>query len=131
MEMLMKDADALLSFCFDYMPSSVEILEPDRVTMKNSEFTDFINDMLSRNISLNTSVLEMGERVNYYIKNTAVLLRNFIIVLLSSRPMTLKQVSQYLGVKEDNTLKVIEVLIKEGKVKKKGEQYSAVEKKNE
>ncbi len=130
-EMLMKNSDALLSFCFDYMPSSIEIIEPERIILKNSEFNGFINDMLSRTISLNTTVLEMQERANYYISNTAVLLRNFLVVLFSSRPMTLKQASQYLGIKEQDTLKVIDVLIKEGKVKKNQDKYIAVEKKNE
>jgi hypothetical protein len=128
MEMLMKDSQDLLNFCFDYLPSSVEIIEPERIIIKNSEFGDFINDLLSRTIALNTTVIEATDRSQFYIKNTAVLLRNFIVVLLSSKPMTLKQMAPYLGIKEDDVKKVVDVLINEKKVKKEGDLYKVIPK---
>jgi hypothetical protein len=128
MEILMKDPQVLLNFCFDYLPSSVEIIEPERLLIKNSEFGDFINDLLARTISLNTTVLETNERSQFFIKNTAVLLRNFIVVLLSSKPMSIKQMAPYLGIKEEDIKKVVDVLINEKKVKKEGELYKVIPK---
>lgn len=127
MELLIKDSLSLLSFCFDYMPSSVEIIEPEKIIVTNNEFGGFINDMLTRSHALNAGVLEMGERNKYYVKNTAILLRNFIVVLLSSKPMTIEKMSPYLGVKEEDIKKVIDVLLKEKKIKKEGNKYLAVE----
>jgi hypothetical protein len=131
LDMLMKGPEDLLAFCFDYMPSSVEIIEPEKIFIKNSDFSDFTNDMLSRSISLNTSYLEMQEKLNFYLANTAILLRNFIVVLLSSRPMTVKKMAPYLGIKESEVQQVVEVLVKEGKVKKDKDVYVAVPKKDE
>jgi hypothetical protein len=128
MEMLMKDTLVLLNFCFDYLPSSVEIVEPERVIVKNSEFGDFVNDLLARTIALNTTVIETNERSHFHIKNTAVLLRNFIVVLLSSKPMGIKQMAPYLGIREDDVKKVVDVLINEKKVKKEGDLYKAIPK---
>jgi glutamyl-tRNA reductase len=128
MEMLMKDTSLLLNFCFDYLPSSIEVIEPEKLIIKNSDFGDFMNDLLARTITLNTTVIQTTERNQFYVKNTAVLLRNFIVVLLSSKPMTIKQISPYLGVKEEDVKKVIDVLINEKKVKKDGEVYKVIPK---
>ncbi len=129
-EILFKNSLSLLSFCFDYMPSSLEIIEPEKTILKNNDFTGFINDMLSRSHTLNTTAIQMQDSNRFFIKNTAVLLRNFIIVLLSSKPMALKQLHSFMGVREQDIEKVLEVLIKEKKAKKEGELYSVVVKKD-
>ena len=38
----------LLNFCFDYMPSSIEILEPDKLDLESMELGGFLNDLLAR-----------------------------------------------------------------------------------
>jgi len=128
LEVLMKNSMALLAFCFDYMPSSVEIIEPGKILTNNNEFTGFVNDMLARSHALNSGVIELSEKNKFYVRNTAVLLRNFLVVLLSSKTMTIKQIHPYLGVQEEDIKKVLDVLIKEGKVKKQGEIYSVIPK---
>ncbi|MEK6904179.1 MAG: hypothetical protein AABW87_01150 [Nanoarchaeota archaeon] len=43
-----KDVNALLGFCFDFMPSSIEIIEPEELKMNISDLTDFANDLTAR-----------------------------------------------------------------------------------
>ncbi|NTV23934.1 MAG: hypothetical protein HGA85_06215 [Nanoarchaeota archaeon] len=116
LELLFKDSKALLDFCFDYMPTSVEILEPEELAIKNTEFTSFINDLQGRLHGLNNLAIQTRENNIFYIKTTAVLLRNFLIVLLSDKKMTIDEISPYMGVKKEDILKVIDVLVKEGKL---------------
>jgi len=40
--------DKFVGFCFDYMPSSVEILEPDEFKVESGKFTDVMNDLLAK-----------------------------------------------------------------------------------
>ena len=127
-EFLAKDPVALVAFCFSYMPGNVEILEPEMIEMPSNEFSGLLNDLQARSHALNTGVLELKEKNLHYVKNTAVLLRNFIVVLISSKPMTLKQMDAYMGVKEEDLLKVLDVLMKEKKIKKQGDIYSAIPK---
>lgn len=127
-EVLSKDSLSLLSLCFDYMPSSVEIIEPEKITLSSFDFSGFLNDMQARLHAVNTGVIELSEKNLFYIKNTAVLLRNFIVVLLSSKPMSVEKMQLYLGISKEDIDKVLGVLIKEGKVKKEGAMYFAVEK---
>ncbi len=128
LEVLIKKPIDLMSFCFDYMPASVEIIEPENVMLKAYDYSGFVNDMLARVHSLNTGVIQTRESNSFFIKNLAVLLRNFIVVLLSSKQMTAKELQALMGVKEEDIQKVLNVLEKEGKVKKKGEKYAAVAK---
>ncbi|MFW6233695.1 MAG: hypothetical protein ACOC3Z_03465, partial [Nanoarchaeota archaeon] len=43
-----KDVNQLISFCFDYMPSSVEIIDPEDFQMTSKHLTDLLNDLQSR-----------------------------------------------------------------------------------
>ena len=38
----------LINICFDYMPSSIEILEPKNITFAALDFVEFFNDILAR-----------------------------------------------------------------------------------
>ncbi len=43
-----KDINELVIFCFDFMPSSIEILSPQELNFKDIEMGNFLNDLLSR-----------------------------------------------------------------------------------
>lgn len=123
-ELLAKDTVTLLAFCFDYMPSSIEILAPERLVMSNSNLSGFLNDMQARLHAVNTGLVQLQEKNKFFIKNTAVLLRNFLVVLLSSKPMTIQQIHPFLGVKKEDIIKILNVLMQEEKVIKKDNLYS-------
>jgi len=38
----------LLNFCFDFMPSSVEILEPENLNLDVGKLSSFLNDLLAQ-----------------------------------------------------------------------------------
>ena len=122
-EIITEDVEGLLNFCFDYMPSSVEILEPETLYIKGNNLSDFINDLQARVLALNTGLLQLKDRNKFYIKNTAVLLRNFIVVLISGKPMSREMMLPYLGVKKEDIEKVLQILVNEGKIKKKNNLY--------
>ena len=47
-EIEFKDFYALTNFCFDFMPSSIEILEPVELKVPNQKANDALNDLLAR-----------------------------------------------------------------------------------
>ena len=48
LETLMKDTKRIVEFCFDYMPSSVEIIEPSNLNYSSNDFSDILNDLQAR-----------------------------------------------------------------------------------
>ena len=47
-EVSVEGLDNLIDFCFDFLPSSVDILDPDELKFNNTIANDFVNDMLAR-----------------------------------------------------------------------------------
>src|SRR3989338_7146257 len=45
LEIKTSQVDSLISFCFDYMPSVIEILEPKRLPISDLEISQFLNDL--------------------------------------------------------------------------------------
>ena len=45
LEIKFKDILELLDFCFEALPSSIEILSPENLSYKSNDFTDFLNDL--------------------------------------------------------------------------------------
>ena len=70
LEILAKDMPAILSLCFDYMPSSIEILEPEAIQINNSNLSGFLNDMQARLHAVNTSVIQLKESNRFFIKSS-------------------------------------------------------------
>ena len=48
LELVIKGTRKLISFCFEYMPSSLEILKPEHLIMRNAEISNFLNDLQAR-----------------------------------------------------------------------------------
>lgn len=48
LEMEAKNVQTLTGFCFDFMPSSLEILEPEEMQMQHHAVSDVLNDLLAR-----------------------------------------------------------------------------------
>jgi len=43
-----KDIASLTTFCFNYLPTSLEILEPENIRFEGHEFTAFVNDLIAK-----------------------------------------------------------------------------------
>ena len=47
-ELKFEDINSITIFCFEYLPSSIEILEPEEIKFQSGEMTGFLNDLLAR-----------------------------------------------------------------------------------
>lgn len=47
-ELQAESARKLMEICFDYMPSSIEIIEPAGIEIDTGDLSNFLNDLLSR-----------------------------------------------------------------------------------
>lgn len=64
-EIEFKDIDSIVEFCFNFMPSSIEILEPSNFKLEQRELTRIMNELLRRlhNYSMVISNLVMEKKV--------------------------------------------------------------------
>mgnify|MGYP001588610459 FL=1 len=47
-ELKLSNMDQLIDFCFDFMPSNVEILEPEELTLDSHLLAEYMNDLLAK-----------------------------------------------------------------------------------
>ena len=47
-ELKLADLDKLIDFCFDFLPSSVEIMEPEKIDLDSHKMAEFLNDLLAK-----------------------------------------------------------------------------------
>jgi len=48
LEIEFQNLDDIMQFCFTFMPSSLEILEPEKITINQKQLEDSLNDLLGR-----------------------------------------------------------------------------------
>lgn len=108
--------DDLISFCFDFMPSVVEILEPKELALKGEEVSIFLNDLQARLHQVDMVAKQM-KMENDVLKNSMTqLLRNNVLVLLGNRNLSSDALSTLTGVAKDKLEDFLDQLIDEGKI---------------
>ncbi len=84
-EMLTKTPSRIVDFCFDYMPSSIELLEPEDIKFNSHQFSNFFNDLQARLHSLDMLVKNLRAENKVLNDNAHFLLRNNILLSLKEK----------------------------------------------
>ena len=127
LEVIAKGLPKLINFCFEYMPSSIEILKPNSFTMANSELSGFLNDLQSRLHNVDMVIKQLRSENKFIKRNMNTLLQNTIVMLLKLNSLSLEQLSKLTGIEKGELQLFIDRLVKENKIQKDGEIYSIVE----
>jgi len=122
-EALAKNSSELAFFCFDYMPSSIEIIAPENIKYQKNDFANFLNDLQARLHRVDMALKQYKARNSILIKNSAKLLRNIILVILEKGPRTKKEIAVRIGLPEDKIENILNIMVNEKRIKKKGKNY--------
>jgi DNA repair exonuclease SbcCD ATPase subunit len=124
LEMEIEDVQNLIGFCFDYMPSVVEILNPSKIEMSDKGFSDFFSDLQARLHQVDMVAKQVKMENNSLKMNMGKLLRNYLTILLGKNALTLEQLSRFTGVTKDILGDYLDKLLDEGLVRMENEIYS-------
>ena len=106
----------LIDFCFDYMPSLIEILEPATLTLESQEVSSFLNDLQAKLHSVDMVAKQLKTENDSLKHNSAALLKNYVTILLRQQNLTSEQISNLTGVNQDKLEDYLDVLIDEGRI---------------
>jgi hypothetical protein len=123
LEIISEDLPTLIGFCFDYMPSSVEILAPENMKMSGREITHLINDLQAKLHSIDMTLKTTKTENEFLRRNMNTLIRNLVIVSLKHKPMSLDELSKLTGIKDDELKSFLATLIKLDKLKEDNSMY--------
>lgn len=116
LEINTEKVDDLISFCFDYMPSLIEIIEPEKLSLGALEISNFLNDLQAKLHSVDMIAKQLKTENDILKHNTGSLLKNYITVLLGQQNLTSEQLSKLTGVNKDRLEDYLDNLIDEGRV---------------
>lgn len=127
LEMLFRSIEVLTSFCFDYMPSSVEIIAPEKVSYVTRDVMAFLNDLQARLHTIDMKLKTVLQENTNLTHNAYTLLRNLILLSIRQGDKSVEELSEITGIKSEELIKFLDIFEKEeNKIKKEGGKYSAV-----
>lgn len=124
LELVVKGTKKLIGFCFEYMPSSLEVLKPEHLVMTNSELSNFLNDLQARLHSVDMIVKQLKAENDFLKLNMNAVLHNSILICLKVSKLDLGQLSQVTGVDKKELEIFAEKMVKENKIKKENGVYT-------
>jgi len=123
LEVEAKDTADLVWFCFDYMPSSVEIIEPENIMYDSHDFTNFLNDLQAKLHNVDMVIKNLSAENQVIKKNGVMLMKNILMLQIKMGIGDIKTLALNAGTPQEHAKKFCEALVKEGKIKKDGSKY--------
>ena len=127
-ELLVKDMQTLIALCFEYMPSSIEMIEPENMKITSQTAATFLNDLLAR-LHQTDMILKNKNAENTILKqNASALLQNIFKLSLKEKDKTIEEISKDVGIPTHQIQPFLDALIKQEKLEKKKDKYSYITK---
>jgi hypothetical protein len=123
LDMTFPDADTMVGFCFESMPSSIDIIEPQTVAFESGTLTGLINDMQARLHQVDMSYKMLLAEKNIIDRNAMHVLHNFVRHLVKGKPMTTQQLSPIVGLPPEQLEVFLAEMIKHNMLVKKGDAF--------
>ena len=123
-ELVAKSVYSLVGFCFDYMPSSIDIIKPETMAFESREFSNIINDLQAKLHNVDMVAKKMKNEADFLKKNLKVSLKNAVFMALGMKKSADKEeLAKLSGIDPSEIENFLEDLIKEGKIKKENMLY--------
>ncbi len=127
LEVRTKTLKDLVTFCFDYMPSLIEILEPEELSISDVNLSEFLSDLQNKLHSVDMIAKEMRMEHDSAVRNASIVLRNYILFLLANKSFASEEISKLTGVEQEKVEDFLDKLIDEKKVDLKEGKYFLVQ----
>jgi len=122
-DFMINDPVTLTAFCLQYMPASIEIIEPAEMKLTSNQTTTFFNDLQSRLHQLDMAAKKVKTEVIFLRKSINKLLTNYVRVLLGNRSLDADQLSTMIGMNKEALEDFLDNLIDNGKITMEGDLY--------
>jgi hypothetical protein len=119
-----KDMQSILDFALDYLPASIEIEEPEKITLKNTSASAIVNDFLVKLHQVDMVAKGLKQKNLILSKSVGILIQNAILILLNLGPKTKEEIGKYVGVRDEQLSTFLKMLKDDKKIAEKDGRYS-------
>lgn len=124
LELIFSNPQKIIDFCFDYMPSSVEVIEPEQLTFEARVLTNMLSDMQARMHAIDMKLKNLIAENKVLSKNAHLILRNNIMLSLKEKDKTLSEIAKNIGIPEEKTKIFLDAMIARKLIKRADDKYS-------
>ncbi len=124
LEIKFKDIAKLVEFCFDAMPSSIDIIEPAELAFDTKALTDLLNDLQARLHQVDMAFKAMQAEKQILDANAVMVFDNFIRYLLKAGEKKIEELSRLSGVRVEQLKKFLDELVEKKRIVQKEDVYS-------
>jgi hypothetical protein len=121
-EMLFENIQKLTWLCFNFMPSNIDIIAPENLKFKEKEFTNWLNDLISKLHEVSTEYRQTSSNEQALKRSLNTLIHNSIL-LACDKPRIAEDISKRIGIAEEQLMPFFDSLIKNNKLEKKGDEF--------
>jgi hypothetical protein len=126
LEVWVKDIYKVVEFCFDALPSSVEIIEPESIKLESRELAGLLNDLQAKLHKMDLAIKSLKGTNIILDKNANNLLRNIILLSLKENTKKITEISKDVGIIDKHLQPFIDKMVEEGNLKKEGDKYRRI-----
>ncbi|MFP4522996.1 MAG: hypothetical protein ACOCQQ_00090 [Candidatus Nanoarchaeia archaeon] len=123
MEVLVPTVDKLTWLAINFSPASIELIEPEKITLQQKEISNWVNDFLAKLHEIGIMQKSMQSQQEGLVRNFNAMTRNAIILCLNE-PRDAEYIAKKIGMQASHAEKFLEALIKENKIKKDKTKYA-------
>jgi hypothetical protein len=128
-ELLVKDLLTLSWLSFNFLPASIEIKAPSKITIKDKELTDFMGDLISQLHETNKRLVAVNSSNMGMLRSINGLIRNAVLIALNQEEKTPAELAKKIGIQTKEIDELLAAMIKEKTIEKQGTKYRALVKK--
>lgn len=128
LEIDFEDMQEIQDFCLNNMPSSVEVIAPDEITMPASEATSLFTDLAGHIHQVDMALKERNAKLEILDRNAVALLRNFILHHISTGPKQIGELAKVLGIRDKELAAFLDRMIEMNLIVKEGDSYTLAKK---
>lgn len=123
-EIAFETLDSFTNFCFDYTPSSVEILEPTEFSFDSNKMTDYLNDIVTKLHNTGNAVKQLSAHNQILQQSIIGVIQNTIRISLIQKNLTGDELSKVTGVSEKELEPILNKLVEDKKILFENNKYS-------
>lgn len=122
-EMVVQDLETFTWLCMNFSPASIEILEPDSITVETRDLTNWLNDLLAKLHEVGTDYRAQKASKEHLTVAMNALIKNAILLAVRGGDRTPKDLERDIGIGIEQLQPFLTHLIEKGKLADRGNAY--------
>lgn len=123
LEVVLEKLDLLTWLSINFMPASIEVLDPEKLSINAREINNWYNDLLSK-LHETSNILREERTINQHLTTSLnALIKNAIIAAVKKEKKSSKELEKDLGIAEKQLEPFLKSLVEKKKVRLSGNKY--------